>query len=95
MSGNVGIFINGTLVFYDSTLTNTNSSTDLTTMGEIRIYENMLKYLIKKSFDAVSLGQAFIGAKEGFTGITNFKISATKNLEVGWQAGTVLKIYGR
>ena len=44
MSGNVGIFINGTLVFYDSTLTNTNSSTDLTTMGEIRIYENMLKY---------------------------------------------------
>ena len=50
---------------------------------------------IKQSFDAVSLGQAFIGAKEGFTGITNFKISATKNLEVGWQAGTVLKIYGR
>lgn len=40
-------------------------------------------------------GQVFTGAKEGFIGITKFKIAATNNLEVGWQTGTVLKIYGK
>lgn len=95
VSGNVGVYINGTLVFYDATLTNTNTSANLITIGKLWIYENILEYSINKSFDATMFGQVFTGAKEGFIGITKFKIAATNNLEVGWQTGTVLKIYGK
>lgn len=95
VSGNVGVFINGTMIFYDSALTNTNSSAELLTIGKLEIYENILEYLIKRNFDAMMMGQVFTGVREGFTGITKFKIAATNNIEVGWQAGTVLKIYGK
>lgn len=95
VSGNVGVFINGTLIFYDSGLTNINSSAELTTVGKLEIYENILGYSLKKGFDATMISQVFTGVKEGFTGITKFKIASTNNIEIGWQAGTVLKIYGK
>ena len=95
VSGNVGVFINGTLIFYDSGLTNINSSVELTTVGKLEIYENILGYSLKKGFDAMMISQVFTGVKEGFTGITKFKIASTNNIEIGWQAGTVLKIYGK
>lgn len=94
-TGNVGLKINDTLIYYTTELSNSNTTATLSSGGH-GSYAGGWYATFKSSFNASKTGATQIACAHNIGKMTKFWYGCTNGVAgVGFQAGTVLELWGR